>query len=563
MMRCFSIAAAVCVFGLTGPAAAFDPASTIGLYGHSSLSSDEAQSLPGLSLTRAYIPDQVDLSPLMPPPVQQTGGSCVAFSIGYAARGYYSRAKNPHLGENTPLPSPARLHARIRRPDTPCEVGGSHELHAYAALADGAVDRRDMPDSETCRAAETYSGPLDPQFRITDAFFLYNVGRDGPVTQRHFDLMKQQLAEGHPVVIGLRLFLDENANPDKPVSTLSLLQGDEIYRGSLAPHGQPIGGHALVAVGYDERRRAFLVQNSWGPGWADGGFGWVSFDAMRADLTDASVMRVDFDPPRPAPGIGERTPTLYEVAANAGLNPCSQVRPRGRTSDGKQRLSGFVSSVAELDRLRDVGAYNVNDVTVRPYPVCEAMRTLEKPMESTLAPEVYMLSGTTDVAFGDSLAFEVITPSVPTFLYLVYIDAAGQAVNLLPRQGPVRYQFQPFTELTFGDGEGGGLTFTASPPAGDEAIIAITSRSPMEELEALETGEMLFRMPALRGAGRGDISTRQLVLAGSRDSAPTMPADDRYYLSAVRDALAQQPDPSALPREVGATVLHLRVGGGG
>jgi C1A family cysteine protease len=31
------------------------------------------------------------------------------------------------------------------------------------------------------------------------------------------------------------------------------------------------GGHAVMAVGYDDKLRAFLVRNSWGPKWGHGG----------------------------------------------------------------------------------------------------------------------------------------------------------------------------------------------------------------------------------------------------------------------------------------------------
>lgn len=35
-----------------------------------------------------------------------------------------------------------------------------------------------------------------------------------------------------------------------------------------------IGGHAMVIVGYD--RKGFLVKNSWGPGWGDGGYAYFT-----------------------------------------------------------------------------------------------------------------------------------------------------------------------------------------------------------------------------------------------------------------------------------------------
>jgi hypothetical protein len=37
--------------------------------------------------------------------------------------------------------------------------------------------------------------------------------------------------------------------------------------------------HAVQVVGYDNNRQAWLIKNSWGPGFADKGFAWVAFDA--------------------------------------------------------------------------------------------------------------------------------------------------------------------------------------------------------------------------------------------------------------------------------------------
>lgn len=43
------------------------------------------------------------------------------------------------------------------------------------------------------------------------------------------------------------------------------------------------GGHAVLAVGYDDHRRiasdtgALLFRNSWGPGWGERGYGWLPY----------------------------------------------------------------------------------------------------------------------------------------------------------------------------------------------------------------------------------------------------------------------------------------------
>jgi C1A family cysteine protease len=39
----------------------------------------------------------------------------------------------------------------------------------------------------------------------------------------------------------------------------------------------PAGGHALCLMGYDDSKKAFLIQNSWGLSWGMKGFGWLPY----------------------------------------------------------------------------------------------------------------------------------------------------------------------------------------------------------------------------------------------------------------------------------------------
>lgn len=43
------------------------------------------------------------------------------------------------------------------------------------------------------------------------------------------------------------------------------------------PRNALLGGHAMCIVGDDDKREAFLVQNSWGTGWGDLGFAWLDY----------------------------------------------------------------------------------------------------------------------------------------------------------------------------------------------------------------------------------------------------------------------------------------------
>ena len=87
--------------------------------------------------------------------------------------------------------------------------------------------------------------------------------------------VKSFLAAGFPCTFGFSLPGSLSAEPDIPAPT----DFDGVR-----------GGQAVVAVGYDDRRRirsskgAVLIRNSWGPSWGDGGYGWLPYDYFERKL---------------------------------------------------------------------------------------------------------------------------------------------------------------------------------------------------------------------------------------------------------------------------------------
>jgi C1A family cysteine protease len=59
-----------------------------------------------------------------------------------------------------------------------------------------------------------------------------------------------------------------------------------------APGHVSRGGHANVAVGYDDNlmigpdKGALLIRNSWGTGWANAGYGWMSYKYVTSGLAN-------------------------------------------------------------------------------------------------------------------------------------------------------------------------------------------------------------------------------------------------------------------------------------
>jgi C1A family cysteine protease len=93
---------------------------------------------------------------------------------------------------------------------------------------------------------------------------------------RVLNQMKGCLASGSPFVFGFTVY--------------ESFESDEVARTGVVPmpdiaKEQLQGGHAVLAVGYDDATQRFLVRNSWGEGWADGGY----FTMPYAYLTDRSL----------------------------------------------------------------------------------------------------------------------------------------------------------------------------------------------------------------------------------------------------------------------------------
>ena len=243
---------------------------------------EDLAGIPRTSEYRAFLPEHIDLSDRFPIPGDQgRQNSCVGWSVGYAARAYYgSKLEGRDLSKLSNIPSPAYIYNSIimRSSTNNCGIGAKIS-DALNLLRRGAISIYQFPYSEdSCRRPSNAELSRATDFPIVS---WYVVDHTRP------DQIKGQLAHGNPVIIGLQTTGD----------FLRLKRGD-IYRSS----GEPSGNHAVTVVGYDEQLQAFKVINSWGPRWADGGFGWIDYDTYRKEVRAAYVMRVAaLHTPQPLP----------------------------------------------------------------------------------------------------------------------------------------------------------------------------------------------------------------------------------------------------------------------
>jgi C1A family cysteine protease len=207
---------------------------------------------------RAPLPARADV-PNMPPPREQGAtSSCVSWSVTYAAA---SQAARRHgLGASITL-SPAYTYNQVssdRTCHSPTSISRTLELlREHGALPieefafDGGWCGRLPSEGERKRAA---------RYRIKgwSRFDASNV-----------DAVKAQLARGVPVTFSMRIG-----------SKLRGHRGDSVLESDVGD----FAGHAMVAVGYDNAKNAFRIQNSWGRNWGEGGHGWFSYEFWKRNV---------------------------------------------------------------------------------------------------------------------------------------------------------------------------------------------------------------------------------------------------------------------------------------
>jgi C1A family cysteine protease len=80
--------------------------------------------------------------------------------------------------------------------------------------------------------------------------------------------MKTSLANNHPFVVGIQIY--------------ESFETEEVAKTGIVPLPNPdmeecLGGHAVICCGYDDSRKVWIMRNSWGTGWGDGGYFYLPY----------------------------------------------------------------------------------------------------------------------------------------------------------------------------------------------------------------------------------------------------------------------------------------------
>jgi len=217
----------------------------------------------------ANLPREVDLRPQCPPIYDQGQlGSCTANAIGAAFEFMQNTESLPDF-----MPSRLFIYWNERL------IEGTVDEDSGAMIRDGikSVHRLGVCTEDTW--------PYDiSRFteKPSDKAYLDASDHQATVYRRVLPVLHQLqgcLASGTPVVFGFSVY---DSFESEDVARTGIVP--------LPPRGERLlGGHAVLAVGYDDSQQRFLVRNSWGTGWGMDGYctmpyGYLTDPALASDF---------------------------------------------------------------------------------------------------------------------------------------------------------------------------------------------------------------------------------------------------------------------------------------
>lgn len=177
-----------------------------------------------------------------------------------------------------------------------------------------------------------------------------------PGGENLFDIIEAKLASGHDVGIGGKL----------PASFKPIGEKGSKYVPDFAEYGK--GGHAFATVGYThiDGERYFLLKNSWGEKWGDGGYAWIHEATLKKIIGGAHVVILD-----PVADVGLKRPKRkkgHVAACKAKDAPDSaDLACKPRCDDGSAQHAGYCGVTEDCE----TGFVNVLGECVLAAPVAK------------------------------------------------------------------------------------------------------------------------------------------------------------------------------------------------
>ena len=138
-------------------------------------------------------------------------------------------------------------------------------------------------------ATET-AGPTSPAYTTAPSSaavsnaLLYEIGpaasNYGMVAQGDTATVKALLRANIPVCMGFNVYDNSRYTLFERLNTSNYTYNPLTSTGSLVKGARLLGGHANIIYGYDDTKKVFLMENSWGTSWGNAGYWYLPYSVF-------------------------------------------------------------------------------------------------------------------------------------------------------------------------------------------------------------------------------------------------------------------------------------------
>jgi C1A family cysteine protease len=222
--------------------------------------------------TAAALPTKIDLRSGCPPVYDQGQlGSCTANAIAGAIEFDQKKQGRPEF-------TPSRLfiyyNERVMEGTSPAVDDGAQIRDGVKSVASqGACKETSWPYDDantdpapcpTCKFAQKPSAACNTEAKH------YKIKAYQRLNSALLNTLKGCLASGYPFIFGFTVYQS--------------FESQQVAQTGIVPMPGPtekvVGGHAVVAVGYDDSTSQFIVRNSWGPAWGLQGYCMMPYNYL-------------------------------------------------------------------------------------------------------------------------------------------------------------------------------------------------------------------------------------------------------------------------------------------
>jgi len=205
----------------------------------------------------SQLPKLVDLRKYLSPVVDQGNlGSCTANAIASGLGEYLQKIASKQFTSLSRLDLYwwERFIEETVNEDSGAEIRDGMKVFNQLGIA---------PENDYPYDITTFTNEPDPKAIMDGTIFkiskYYRV--------QNLNYLKISLAEGLPVVTGIQVYESFESDAVAQTGIVPMPKANE----------QLLGGHAVLAVGYNDSKQQVIMRNSWGTSWGDKGYFYLPY----------------------------------------------------------------------------------------------------------------------------------------------------------------------------------------------------------------------------------------------------------------------------------------------